>query len=82
MSEDGWSTTDLCLDVWKGVEGDVHILDRDDHERAVRNGWMDEATAEEALRTAESLAAAARSGAWPPADLERWTLERARAATG
>lgn len=82
IAEDGWSTTDLCLDVWVGADGSVRVLDREDFEHAVRSGWMDESTAEQALKTAQSLEASARSGSWPPPELEEWTLLRALAAVG
>jgi len=75
-----WRTTDLCLDVWVGADGTVRVLDRDEFDHAVQSGWMDDETAARVLHEAERLADAARQGAWPPAHVNEWTLERARAA--
>jgi predicted RNA-binding protein associated with RNAse of E/G family len=74
-----WRTTDLCLDVWVGADGAVRVLDRDEFGHALAAGWMDAHTAARALHEAERLADAARQGAWPPAHVTAWTLERARA---
>lgn len=73
-----WETTDLALDVWAGADGRVEVLDRDEFDAARARGWLDEATAERALREAETLAAAAREGAWPPEHVREWDLRRAR----
>jgi predicted RNA-binding protein associated with RNAse of E/G family len=75
-----WETTDLCLDVWVGVDGRVEILDRDEFDAALAAGWIDARTAARALAEAESLAQAARAGTWPPPEVRAWTLPRARAA--
>lgn len=76
-----WDTTDLALDVWAGADGAVEVLDRDEFDEAVRRGWMDAATAARALAEAESLAAAARAGLWPPGHVRAWDLARAREQT-
>lgn len=73
-----WHTTDLFLDVWMGADGRVEILDRDEFDAAVDAGWVDANTAVRALAEAERLAADARAGAWPPAHVREWTLERVR----
>ena len=75
---DRWETTDLCLDVWSGVDGRVLVLDEDEFEAAVGQGWIDAPTATRARSTADALAAAARAGDWPPPHVGDWTLERAR----
>ncbi|HET6765249.1 MAG TPA: DUF402 domain-containing protein [Longimicrobiaceae bacterium] len=80
MDGDAWRTTDLCLDVWVGADGAVRVLDRDEFDHALAAGWMDAGTAAHALHEAERLADAARQGAWPPAHVSEWTLERARRA--
>jgi predicted RNA-binding protein associated with RNAse of E/G family len=77
-----WSTTDLCLDVFLEPDGGAYLLDEDDLDRAARAGWLDQVTAVRAREEAARLVAAASGGAWPPAVVERWTLERARAAAG
>lgn len=74
-----WETTDLFLDVWMGADGAIEILDRDEFDDALAAGWMDASTAARALAQAERLAADARAGAWPPAIVREWTLERVRA---
>lgn len=77
-----WETTDLCLDVWAGVDGRVEILDREEFDEARNRGWIDEPTATAALEEATALARAAREGRWPPAHVREWDLERARARVG
>jgi predicted RNA-binding protein associated with RNAse of E/G family len=74
-----WDTTDLFLDVWMDGDGGVQILDRDEFDAAVNAGWVDAETAARALAEAERLAADARAGAWPPAEVGEWTLQRVRA---
>jgi predicted RNA-binding protein associated with RNAse of E/G family len=73
-----WETTDLCLDVWAGADGSVRILDQDEFQEAVTNGWIDSATEATAREHAEALARAARQGTWPSDHVRGWTLERAR----
>jgi predicted RNA-binding protein associated with RNAse of E/G family len=77
-----WETTDLFLDVWMGADGGVEILDRDELDAALAAGWMDAPTAARALAEAERLADDARRGAWPPAHVRAWTVERAREVVG
>ena len=77
-----WDTTDLFLDVWMGADGGVEVLDRDEFDEALAAGWVDARTAARALAEAERLAADARCGAWPPAPVHAWTLERARSVVG
>jgi predicted RNA-binding protein associated with RNAse of E/G family len=73
-----WETTDLFLDVWMDADGRVSILDRDEFDAAVDAGWIDAPTAARAIAEAERLAEDARRGAWSPAVVAEWTLERAR----
>lgn len=80
MEGDRWETTDLCLDVWVGADGRIEILDEPEFAAAVEEGWVDTATATIARETAETLENAARQGVWPPDDVYRWDLERARGA--
>ncbi len=79
---DTWRTTDLFLDVFLGLDGEVHILDRDELEEAVARGWVEEGTARDAEEEAGRLVEAARAGSWPPAIVDAWPLERAREAAG
>lgn len=74
-----WETTDLCLDVWLGADGRTEILDQAEFAEATDRGWMDAAIAATAREQAETLAAAARQGSWPPAHVREWDLARARA---
>jgi len=78
MEPGRWETTDLFLDVWKGADGVVRVLDEAEFQDAVEQGWIDSATATAAREHAETLALAARQGVWPPDHVEAWTLERAR----
>lgn len=75
-----WRTTDLFLDVFVAPSGEVHLLDEDELQEALRRGWLDPATAQVAEAEALRLVERARSGLWPPPLLEEWTLARARAA--
>ncbi len=79
MSGDEWHTTDLCLDVWAGTDGRVAILDEEEFASAVERGWIGASTAAVAREHAETLAAGARQGSWPPAHVAEWDLRRARA---
>ncbi len=82
MEGDCWATTDLCLDVWRGADGRVEVLDEEELRQAEREGWVDADTAARARHEAATLAAAARRGEWPPAHVGDWTLERARVYGG
>jgi predicted RNA-binding protein associated with RNAse of E/G family len=73
-----WTTTDLCLDVWMGAGGELRVLDEDELDHALGHGWISPETAARARQEAERLVDAARQGAWPPAHVAEWTLERAR----
>lgn len=75
-----WTTTDLCLDLWVGVDGSVELLDEDDFAAAIERGWIEDSTAATARETAETLALLARQGVWPPHHVREWPLERAMAA--
>ena len=78
MEGERWDTTDLCLDVWVGADGEVAILDEAEFSAAVSSGWMAPATAAAAREQADRLADAARSGAWPLPHVREWDLPRAR----
>jgi predicted RNA-binding protein associated with RNAse of E/G family len=78
MDGAAWETTDLFLDVWMDASGRVEILDRDEFDAALAAGWVDASTAARALAEAERLADDARRGAWPPAHVREWTVERVR----
>jgi predicted RNA-binding protein associated with RNAse of E/G family len=73
-----WETTDLCLDVWLGADGEAMVLDEDELRAAEDARWIDAATAARAREEAQTLMDAARRGEWPPREGHEWTLERAR----
>lgn len=75
-----WRTTDLFLDVFLTPAGEVHLLDRDELLEAVRQGWLDRATADAAEEEARRLCRSAEAGEWPPRVARDWTLGRAREA--
>lgn len=77
-----WRTTDLFLDVWRGADGAVELLDEDELDEALRAGAIEPAEASVARAEAARLLHAARAGTWPPPVTREWTLERARAAAG
>lgn len=77
-----WRTDDLVLDVWLDPRGAVELLDEEEFARARASGALDGELARRARAEADRIVAAARRGAWPPDAIRRWTLERARAASG
>lgn len=83
FGDDGrtWRCTDLFLDVWIGREGGISLLDEDQFRQALRKGWVDPETGRRARLEARRLMEAARDGGWPPAVVQEWDLERARAAS-
>jgi predicted RNA-binding protein associated with RNAse of E/G family len=78
IADDAWRTTDLFLDVWKGVRGEPRLLDEDELEEAIRNGWIGGELEERARAEAARLLEAAARPTWPPPSVLEWTLERCR----
>lgn len=74
-----WDTTDLFLDVWIARDGSVLLLDEDELDEAMGREWVDGATAARAHDEARRMILGAADGAWPPAVVHEWTLERCRA---
>jgi predicted RNA-binding protein associated with RNAse of E/G family len=74
-----WETTDLFLDVWRGADGGVELLDEEELATAAERGWVDAPRARRARAEADRLLAAARQGSWPPPVVHEWDLARARA---
>lgn len=76
----GFTFVDLYMDLLIGLDGSVTVLDEDELDEAVRNGFLDELRAERVRRDAKDLAelfvadgsAVAREG------LERWETLAAR----
>ncbi|CAN5220818.1 DUF402 domain-containing protein [soil metagenome] len=77
-----WETTDLFLDVWRGADERVELLDEDELAIAAERGWLDAETVGRARAEAERLLAAAREGSWPSALVNEWDLARALSARG
>jgi len=74
-----WSTTDLFLDHWLSADGRPLILDEDEFDAAVDEGWIEPEIARRAETETERIHNAALEGAWPPPVVEEWTLDRVRA---
>lgn len=70
-----WRIVDLFLDLWTPPGGDTRVLDEDDLERARAEGAIEPEEAERARETARTLMGRARSGEWPPPEVEDWPLE-------
>lgn len=77
-----WYTTDLFLDVWQTPSGETFLLDEDEFEEARTLGHIDEDTAQRAWDEGQSILAGATAGAWPPACVSEWTLQRALEVLG
>lgn len=75
-----WRAVDLFLDIWIGAGRAPALLDEDELEEALGQGWIDAPTGAAAREEAARLLRLARDGSWPPAVVREWTLERARAA--
>jgi len=80
LDDTTWETTDLFLDVFLEPAGAVHLLDADELAEAEARGDVTAAQAAAAREEADRLVGLARSDAWPPPVVDRWPLERARAA--
>ena len=76
VSDTEWRTTDLFVDVWIGADGCVEVLDEDELEEAVNNGWINPEQADEALRTARDLVTRHRNGTWPPPVVYDWPIDQ------
>lgn len=72
-----WRTTDLFLDVWLGPDGELSVLDRDQLDEAVREGWVGPVRAARAEAEVRWILAAHAASRWPPAIVWKWTLSRA-----
>lgn len=75
-----WHTTDLFLDVWVDPTGAMDILDEDQLEEAVREGWISRETAHRAREEVRWIEGRFDEGKWPPGIVREWTLTRARSA--
>lgn len=82
IADDAWRTTDLFLDVWKSGNGVPRLLDEDELNEAVRNGWIGSDLEATARAEAKRLLEAAANPTWPPPPVLEWTLERCRRLLG
>jgi len=73
-----WETTDLFLDVWIGLDGELSVLDEDQLLEAEAEGWVSQETGDRARQEVERIKEAHADGRWPPPVVDEWTLERAR----
>jgi uncharacterized protein len=73
-----WETTDLFLDLWVDLRGQLSVLDEDQFRVAVSRRWITPGEAEMAWREVERIRREHEAGQWPPPVVEEWTLERAR----
>jgi predicted RNA-binding protein associated with RNAse of E/G family len=71
-----WRMTDLFLDVWIGKEHGPRVLDEDEYDHAVSQGWITSEQAGNAQREVERIVSAWETGTWPPAIVNEWTIER------
>jgi predicted RNA-binding protein associated with RNAse of E/G family len=62
--------TDLCLDLWICSDGSYHILDEDEFELALKNGWMDDTVARKARQELNNLTQLVKTGKFPPSIVE------------
>ena len=59
--------TDLFLDLWICPDGSYHILDEDEFELAIKNGWIDNTLAQRARQELNNLIQSIKAGEFPPA---------------
>lgn len=70
-----WRVRDLFLDIWLPRGGPPLVLDREEFERARREGWLEVEEAERARAECERIRERAARGDWPPRAVRRWPLE-------
>ncbi len=73
--------TDLCLDLWICPDGSYHILDEDEFELAVKNGWMDNTLAQRAKQELNNLILLVKTGEFPPAIVETIDIQKKNVKT-
>ncbi len=79
LRPEAWTLYDLCLDVWLEPDGAFQVLDRDEFDEAVDQGWIDPATARRARAELDRILADIRAGRWPPEIVRRHDLAVVRA---
>lgn len=77
-----WETTDLFLDHWLDANGESMVLDEDEFEQAITEGWLDSDLEEATRAELERIERSVQAGNWPPRVVEEWTLERVRESLG
>lgn len=81
VSDTEWRTTDLCVDVWVDADGSTSVLDEDELDEAIAQGWIAADVGEAARQQAYALVEQATRGTWPPPVVYDWPLERITGAT-
>lgn len=68
----GYSCTDLFLDLWVFPDMRHFVLDRDEFEEAVANGWLTDEEEQMAEETLAMLIDDVKAGRFPPAVVKDW----------
>jgi len=72
--DDGYWTKDLFLDLWISPDRSrIVVLDEDEFEKAIGNGWISTEEADAARAELDRLIKRFREGSFPPALLERFS---------
>lgn len=66
IHDDKWSASDLFLDLWQPVDGEMMWLDQDQLDEATRSGVIDRATRRRIDNERVIVDLQAQTGAWPP----------------
>jgi len=78
---EGLEIDDLLLDLWifpdtrrTGTSGRYLVLDEDEFDEALKQGWIEPSTATRARRELEKLIKEVESGRFPPSVVERFSI--------
>ena len=66
--------TDLFLDIWITPDGEVYLLDEDELENAVRQGFISKSLAAKARSEVRMLLSAGKMRDFPPAQVKKAKL--------
>ncbi len=77
VSRHGWTTTDLCLDIWVPRQGAACQLDEAELAEAEAAGLVTGELAERARQEVATLMEGLATGSWPPRLVREWSLARA-----
>jgi len=74
LVDDGYKTKDLFLDLWVSSDrSSITVLDEDEFEDALRNGWITQGEANRAREELVKLIKLFDKGEFPPDILDRYT---------